>query len=381
MRSNGKPRLQAYVWVLVGGLLMSQPAWADRTARSDTARGIQWNTLNKNGQGHYDKHWGKDPAGSTYVLQVLVEAPASGPAVPPTSPFPIPDGAISDPKQPPGNLKFIEKDGKTVDGQQWRPLHDKVEVPPPSNAFAEGEASGQSGKHQFLSGPSWEAFAFTKAEAKASPQTPRATAWAKVYDPWDFHDYVLLDGSPAPDDRVVETAALTLLPLLDVSAAGASDFATAISATQLTIEGLELFHMNLALSEAAGIRTFASDIFFDPSVALFEYSIDDSEGLILGDSILPDEFISLVNAHYDPATGQWAPPDEGFNVLIAHELAQSPSFYLGGGHVTATFDSADRVFVQTHPVPEPAGMTLFGSGLVAFIVRRRRRVPTTRIPI
>ncbi len=350
--------------LLVGGV---REAGADYTARSDTARGVRWNTLNKSGIGSgYRKDFHKDPTGSTYVLQVFVEAPASGPSSPPASPFPIPDGAISDPSTTSGVKgwqKFIEEKGKLPSGRTWEalgggPLTDRVNAL--GGAFAEGKSSGESLRYDLIFGPDWSAFARTTAEVKASEQTPRATAWAKVYDPWDFHDYTFsgLDSYPL-DTVLAEAAALTMQPILDVDADLPTEFATATSETSLDIEGEEMFHMFLTLSETGGQRSFNSDIFFHPEAELFSFSIGDDDELVLGSPLLSADFISQVNSYYHPDTGFWSPPDSGIQVLIARRLSFPPAFYVdGGGHSTASFNGSDRVFVGT--VPEPSTVQLFG---------------------
>ena len=373
MRNPVRQAFTAVVFIVFAAVGLTE-ARADYTARSDTARGVRWNTLNKNGkEGQYRKDFHKDPAGSTYVLQVFVEAPASGPSIPPASPFPIPDGATSDPQTAPMRWqKFFEEKGKLSSSRTWDPLTDRVDAA--GGAFALGKSSGESRRYDLIAGPDWSAFPHTETEAKASMEVPRATAWAKVYDPWDFHDYVFsgVDSYPL-DTLLAESAALTIQPNFDVNADLETEFATATSETSLDIEGEEMFHMFLTLSETGGRRSFNSDIFFHPEAELFSFSIDDDDELILGSMLSAIDFITGVNSAYDPQTGIWSPPANGFQVLIARRLSFPPAFYTeGGGHVSAAFNGSDRVFVA--PVPEPSTFQLFGVAFLAFgSIRLRRR--------
>jgi hypothetical protein len=299
----------------------------------------------------------------------------SGPSIPPANPFPVGDGVTSDPKAEPRNRKFTENPaGTATEGKAWGTISDAT-----AGNFATASATGASVRRavpRVGMAPRivWEASYNPRATARASAVqgVPRATSWAKVFDPWDFHDYAFIgEGSPNPNDILYETAALSISPILEVDAPTSLDSAVAVSETRLTIEDVEKFRMTLMLSEANNQTFFSADIGFDPLATLFRYHID-ADGLLVIDSLLtPADFISDVNSYFDPITGLWTPPAGGINLLVAHKLLQPTSFYESGGHVSASFISSDRVFTQV--TPEPGTLVLFGSGLLLAAARRRRR--------
>ena len=361
---------------IVAGLVAADPAFADAKARSDTSYGVQWNTQNQTPPaGDLKKEWQNNPGGSTYVMQVFVQAPAISASIPPAAPFPVGDGVTSDPAAAPQKTKFTENPaGTATAGKAWGTISDAT-----AGNFATASATGASVRRavpRVGMDPRivWEASYNPRATARASAVAgvPRATAWAKVFDPWDLHDYAFIGGgSPNPNDVLYETAALSLAPILEVDAPTSLDSAVAVSETRLSIEDVEVFRMILTLSEANNQTLFSADIGFDPLAQLFRYHFDANGEVIIDSLLAPGDFITEINSYFNSGTGLWTAPAGGINVLVAHKLLQPTSFYESGGHVSASYIGSDRVFAQV--TPEPGTIVLFGGGLLLAAARRRRR--------
>lgn len=358
----------AFLWIPLGMLvlLLDSAALADATARADTNRGVLWNWWNDFGVDV--NFWLANPGGSKFTLQAKAVAPG-GPLVPPAAPvFPaLAVGIHSVPANAPGN-KFVELPVGTAvaginpwGGAVFGAIANQF---PGSGSFAEGQAQGGSAKTPF----GWLAVGRTRAEGFPSVATGRVASWGKMFDPWDFHDFEPSDPQqPGLDDFLTVTAAITIDPTLEAGASSA-DSAIATSRTTLEIDDIELFSFDLSLDAQGGINTFSAQIDFHENVRIFNYTLDANGDPIVGEMLDQDNFRSMVEGFFDSGSGQWNPPDGGFELLVAYDYPQ-PLVFFESGHVTARFEGEDVMFATA--VPEPATLSLLALGGLVLVRRRR----------